>query len=36
MADLEFYPGSKNCNSNLILQVLFLVPEEGFTLGEMD
>ena len=36
MADLEFYPGSKNFNSNLILQVIFLVPEEGFTLGEMD
>lgn len=32
MADLEFYHGSKNCNSNLVLQVVLLVPEEGFTL----
>lgn len=35
-ADLGFYHGSKNCNSNLVLQVILLVPEEGFTLGEMD
>ena len=36
MADLELYHGNKNCNSNLVLQVIFLVPGEGFTLGEMD